>query len=52
MVGKRECRRRGIAAFEEIPTSGHSHPAANSRTVDDDDVDDDYEVAAGDPSDE
>ena len=41
--------RRGIAAFEEIPTSGHSHPAANSRTVDDDD---DYEVAAGDPSDE
>ena len=30
-------RRRGIAAFEEIPTSGRKYPTANSRTVDDDD---------------
>ena len=30
-------RRRGIAAFEEIPTSGRNYPTANSRTVGDDD---------------
>ena len=34
--GCRRCR-RGIAAFEEIPTSGRNYPTANSRTVGDDD---------------
>ena len=38
--GCRRCR-RGIAAFEEIPTSGRNYPTANSRTV----VDDDDQVA-------
>ena len=34
--GEGGCR-RGIAAFEEIPTSGRNYPTANSRTVGDDD---------------
>ena len=38
--GEGGCR-RGIAAFEEIPTSGRNYPTANSRTV----VDDDDQVA-------